>query len=737
MALNKRIFRSYRKNKSFYIGIILLCMLAVALIIGMESAATTLENSIDEFNEETQVEDAMFMTQAPISDIKEIEEKFDVTIEEIAYVDISENNRTLRVFRETEKLNKHSLLDGNDLSGTNQILLNPEYAEKNNLALNDSYKIADNEYKIQGYFSKPDYLYLIKSGEEIYPNSEKFGIAVLQAAAFDKLTGQKIYYSAKFGNTDQIKFREYLYDEYQTIGFQLQENNIRIAHAKNQIVELRGLAKVVPTFMMLLTMVFISTILSRMLKREHKEIGMLVAIGYKKWEIMKHYSIYAIITAVIGSLLGLVLGIVTIDAFASRVTADFNSPELIRKVEPVNIIIGLTVPTVLMVATSLIVILLSLRRTPLEIMKGIQDKEQKSRQFLKGTKLSFYTKYKLRSIMRNKLRSFMFLFGITIASMIVLAGFVTNGSVHKLVKDELMNSNNSEYSYHMYTLQDGVPDDGEPFLAGNYETEDDNAVFTVMGISNDSKHFQIKTVDGDKLDVDKTYIGKPLATLLDCEPGDTIEFIDPATLEKHHLEIDGIADVNLERTIYMSTENMQAFMGLSGPAYTGIHSDTRLDLDDGQINYTLRKSDVVGGYETILQAFLGMIFILIVFAVIISIIVVYVTTNMLVEENRNNIAMLKVLGYKLKEINKLVLNTNTVLLFIGFVLAIPLALKVVNELLKSSVENMDIVIQASISPLEIIISFIIIFIVYKVSLMLLRKGVMDINMVESLKENRE
>lgn len=737
MALNKRIFRNYRKNKSFYIGIILLCMLTVALIIGMESSATTLENSIDTFNEDTQVEDAMFLTEVPITNSKEVEEKFDVKMEEMAYVDISDNDRTLRIFRETEKLNKYAILDGKDLLGADQILLNPDFAEKNDFALNDSYEIAGKEYKVQGYFSKPDYLYLIKSGEEIHPNSEKFGIAVLQAAAFDKLTGQKTYYSVKFGNTDQIKFREYLYKEYQTIGFQLQKNNIRIAHAKNQIVELRELAKVVPTFIMLLTMVFISTILSRMLKGEHKEIGVLVAFGYKKWEIIKHYSIYAIITAVIGSLLGLVLGIVTIDAFASIVTADFNFPELIRKVEPVNVVIGLTVPTILMITTSLIVISVSLRRTPLEIMKGIQDKKQKNRQFFKGLKLSFYTKYQLRSIMRNKVRSFMFLFGITIASMIVLAGFVTNGSVNKLVKDELMDSNNSEYSYYMYTLQDDVPDEGEPFLAKDYETKDKHAVFTVMGISNDSKHFQINTVNGEKLDADKTYIGKPLAALLDCEPCDRIEFIDPATLEKHSLEIDGIADVNLERTVYMNTENMQEFMGLSAPAYSGIHSDKKIDLDDKQINYTLKKSDIVGGYETILQAFLGMIFVLIVFAVIISVIVVYVTTNMLVEESRNNIAMLKVLGYKIKEINKLILNTNTVLLFIGFILAIPLALKVVNELLKSSVENMDILIQASISPTEILISFIIIFIIYKVSLMLLRRGVMNIDMVESLKENRE
>lgn len=534
-----------------------------------------------------------------------------------------------------------------------------------------------------------------------------------------------------------MKFREYVNDEYETIGFQLQENNMRIEHAKNQIVELRVLTKFVPTFMMLLTMVFISTIISRMLKREHKEIGMLVAIGYKKSEIMKHYLIYAIITAVIGSLLGLGLGILTIETFAFIVTDDFNSPELLLKVEPVNIVLGLTVPVVLLFATSLIVILVALRKTPLEIMKGTDDKKQKNRQFLKGSQLSFQTKYKLRTILRNKIRSFMFLFGITIASMIVLAGFVTNGSVNKLIKDKLMDTNNPEYSYYMHTLQNDVPDEGEPFLAKDYEIKEEHAVFTIMGIRNESEYVQIETVEGEKLDADKTYIGKPLATLLEVEPGDTIEFNDSATLEKHRLEIDGIADVNLEQTVYMSIENMQKFMGLSEPAYSGIHSDTKLDLDESQINYTLRYSDVVGGYETILQAFLGMIFVLIVFSVIISVIVVYVTTNMLMEENRHNISMLKVLGYKLKEINKLVLNTNTVLLLIGFILAIPLALKIVNELLKSTVENMDIFIQASISPLEIIISFSIVFIVYKVSLMLLRKGVMNINMVESLKENRE
>lgn len=47
-----------------------------------------------------------------------------------------------------------------------------------------------------------------------------------------------------------------------------------------------------------------------------------------------------------------------------------------------------------------------------------------------------------------------------------------------------------------------------------------------------------------------------------------------------------------------------------------------------------------------------------IFAFIIALIVIYVVTSIIVEENKGNISMLKVLGYKKEEINSLILDTE-------------------------------------------------------------------------------
>ena len=45
-------------------------------------------------------------------------------------------------------------------------------------------------------------------------------------------------------------------------------------------------------------------------------------------------------------------------------------------------------------------------------------------------------------------------------------------------------------------------------------------------------------------------------------------------------------------------------------------------------------------------------------AFIIGIIVIYVVTSLIIEENKGNISLMKVFGYRRKEVNSLILNSS-------------------------------------------------------------------------------
>lgn len=116
---------------------------------------------------------------------------------------------------------------------------------------------------------------------------------------------------------------------------------------------------------------------------------------------------------------------------------------------------------------------------------------------------------------------------------------------------------------------------------------------------------------------------------------------------------------------------------------------------------------------------------------------IYVAVNMLVTENRSNISMLKVLGYKDKLINRIVLRVNHILLPIGIVVSIPLVFASTNWFMAWLADFIGVLPRAYIAPQSFIYTTILACGSYFGSLFLLRRKVSKVDMVESLKGNRE
>ena len=99
--------------------------------------------------------------------------------------------------------------------------------------------------------------------------------------------------------------------------------------------------------------------------------------------------------------------------------------------------------------------------------------------------------------------------------------------------------------------------------------------------------------------------------------------------------------------------------------------------------------------------------------------------------------MLKVLGYKDKQINQIVLRINHILLPIGILVSIPLVFASTNGFMVWMAEFIGVLPQAYIAPESFVYTTILACCSYFGSLFLLRRKVSKVDMVESLKENRE
>ncbi len=139
--------------------------------------------------------------------------------------------------------------------------------------------------------------------------------------------------------------------------------------------------------------------------------------------------------------------------------------------------------------------------------------------------------------------------------------------------------------------------------------------------------------------------------------------------------------------------------------------------------------------QTILTEMGAIIYSLAVIGAIICIAALYVSVNMLISENRHNISMLKVLGLKNREINRMVIDVKHVIIPFGITAGMfaGYLIMVVAFRIYSGIEG--VLYTPAITAQSIILTIVIAC--YAVSLLIVRRKADRVDMVESLKDNRE
>ena len=117
MKINKRYTRNIKENLSFYLSSLVLTMVALLAFFLMNIAGNGILDFADDFFAEHQLEDANFSVYVdiPEEDISEIEETFNLQMEAQKYINIEQDQKTVRVFQVTKKINTHEITEGTDI----------------------------------------------------------------------------------------------------------------------------------------------------------------------------------------------------------------------------------------------------------------------------------------------------------------------------------------------------------------------------------------------------------------------------------------------------------------------------------------------------------------------------------------------------------------------------------------------------------------------------------------------
>ena len=740
MKLNKRYFRSIKGNLSFYISATILTILTLFLFFMMNIAGKAIWEFGDNFFSSQNVEDANFTTYLPISEeeIDELEKEYSVSLEPQYYSNIETDGVTARVFKKTDKIDLYSVTKGADIKKNDEIIISEGYAVFNNISLGDQITIKHKSYTITGFFQRPDYLYMLQNEDDSYKNVTTFFLAYVTDEEFESIGSENCLYLLCYDEDNQTEFRKEINEKYYMRTYISAKENMRIDMVKMQAEMFIVMSYIILAIMPLIVVILVSIVINRKVKSEQKLIGTLTALGYKKNKLMLHYAGFAMIPGLFGGIFAVLFTMIFAQPFGEVCLADYEPMRIECHLEPAAAILGIIVPTVMYILAAMRSVNKLLKNDTVLLLNGNSEQGKKHyKNILVKNKISFRIKYALRSLIGNPSRTFVVFLGIFLGAYIALLGYSFLDTMENTKQNMIDEMGSFEYQYVLKELVDGNEYGGEPAILSTIENTAGEQ-FSIIGTTDSNPYLKLQDIEGNDISLKKGYyITSVMALLQNVQTGDTITLCNPLTLEEFEITVSGIIDNDMQNAVFSNKENVAGILGIDKNVNNVIMSDVTLDIPDSKIIQTIKKTDAREQFQNMSNQMNIMVYFLIGIGAIICVASIYVAVNMLVSENRSNISMLKVLGYKDKQINQIVLNVNHILLPIGFLVSIPLVFASTNWFMFFLAEFIGVLPKAYIAPQSFIYTAVLACCSYFGSLFLLRRKVSKVDMVESLKGNRE
>ena len=239
--------------------------------------------------------------------------------------------------------------------------------------------------------------------------------------------------------------------------------------------------------------------------------------------------------------------------------------------------------------------------------------------------------------------------------------------------------------------------------------------------------------DWNKVNIsdDEVSISQKMADLLGVGVGDTVKWHIMGSDKWINTTIDKIHADPISQGFIMSSDKLEDLDLNYTP--TSIVTQEHVNENYSAIKSTSSMKDMTSSWDELTESMWLLIYILIFFASLLAIVVLYNLGLLSFTEIEREIATLKVLGFKTGALRKLLLTQNLWFTAIGFILGVPVGYYILKIMWESSGDSFYVL--PSITIMNLVLTAIITFsLSILVNLMFSRK-IKNLDMVESLKGN--
>lgn len=688
-------------------------------------------------------------------------------------------------YDKNKKINKVYVREGRLPEKNLEITMLEGFAHANGLEVGDTFQIGEEEYKIVGFTYASDYIYpLITFSTPIF-DEKKNNIIFMYEEDYKNVTGI-------FDNTYALRFRDNPPRKFEmTMGEEVEEekeisieedpmgalfqneastiivgmNTIsrvtRIGALQIEFVTNRLFADYFLYLLLTISVIIILIVTKKRIEDERLQIGVLKSLGYSKYSIALSYLVYPILGSILGGILGFSIGSLLNGTMAHMFLSYYNVPLNGFAIDLSYLKDSICIPLMILSCLSYLIALVMLRKKPLQLLKeGSNLKVNFLSKFvnLMTKPLPFKNRFKYSLASRSIGKLFIVTVTSFATGMLIVLTLIGMNLFNDMVESsfEGMKFDYMAYMNNRYvdkideeddvvfnislSLKEVLDQEGEEKEIENLE---ENESIGVIGLDKDAKMIELVNDKEESilnlLDENSIIVSKNMKEYLQLAIGDKIVLQNGE--DNLTYTVVGFSNELMSFAAYVDREVLSKQLGYEEPVYNVIYSKnakykslSKLNEEELQkIAYVMSFTDLKDNIMKQMDRFNTSIYVVIAFAAIMAFIIISVIASIIVEENKKTISLMKVMGYKSREISSIVLNIYTPFVIFAYLLAIPTMTSLLKWIVAQLVGDMQITIPITISFTHAILGLVALLVAYYIAIFIAKRVLNKIPLAVALK----
>lgn len=753
----KKMLRDIAASKAQFISIFILAFLGVFVFSGMRAEWEGMRVQVDSYYSKTQLADSFVYGSDFNGDIlAEVRalpgvENAQLRLELDTIADLPEEP-TLRLLVSDENIiSRPLLIKGAEFDPKDDgIWLDEQFANKHGLSVGDSislsYESMSFSLPVRGLILHPEFVHNVRDNAQLLTDASLFGYACVPASALPIPGGipynQILIDSSDSASTGVIDDLNASLQKITGVFHVMpRKDHPSVSMFEAEINQNRSMATLFPILFFFVAALSMQTTMTRLVLSQRTLIGTFMGLGFSRRKILLHYISYGLWIGLIGGILGLLSGPPFMAALLYSFQKVFYSLPVWKPEISVISVLSVAAAVIVCVGASYLACARELREMPAEALRPKPPRAGKHTSIEKTRlwhRLSFISKWNIRDILRQRIRSTMAIAGVLGCTMMLVWGI---GLYDSMTQAQKWYFNDLQ----LYSRKAFVEENNSglaPLSSAGVQAVDERAVSVeagderlIFGARIFDEGVLVRFDDGRgnaiALPGDGVIVSQKAATTLDLSVGDTVSFRILGSQGDYSVTVRAIHRTPFEQGFVFSRTAFEKLGLTMRPSVYLLSGDADINENIAGISEIQDKSFMEKSFGQMLEGINVIIWALFAAAVLLGLVVLYNLGSLSFTERIRELATLRVLGYPLPNIKKLLRRQTVILTAIGSLLGIPCGFFFVGLITETVSENIDFPLY--ISPLSVALCVLGTFTVSLLVDAILSRRTAKIDMVSALK----